>query len=125
MRDTNSTRRDESVAEVNPVMSAYSRRARVFVAIFAATALTLFAILLAAPFRPFVDSFSGDLAFVSARLITALGGKCFQHGAILSSPVADRLGRKPALLATAIGGIIGGLMQAFSYGHLPVFYIGR
>jgi exosortase H (IPTLxxWG-CTERM-specific) len=86
MRDTNSTRRDESVVEVNPVMSAYSRRARVFVAIFAATALTLFAILLAAPFRPLVDSFSGDLAFVSARLITALGGKCFQHGAILSSP---------------------------------------
>jgi exosortase H (IPTLxxWG-CTERM-specific) len=67
-------------------MPAYSTRARTFVAIFAATALTLFAILLATPVRPFVDSFSAHLAFLSARLITALGGRCFQNGAILSNP---------------------------------------
>jgi MFS family permease len=46
-------------------------------------------------------------------------------GALASSPFADRKGRKPALLAVAITGFIGGLMQAFSYGHLSVFYIGR
>jgi MFS family permease len=46
-------------------------------------------------------------------------------GALLSSPFADRKGRKPALLLVAITGFIGGIMQAFSYGHLSVFYIGR
>jgi MFS family permease len=46
-------------------------------------------------------------------------------GAMVSSYFADRWGRKPALLAVAVSGIIGGLMQAFSYGHFPVFYIGR
>jgi exosortase H (IPTLxxWG-CTERM-specific) len=67
-------------------MSAYSTRARTFVAVFVATALILFAILLAAPVRPLVDGFSGHLASLSARLITALGGKCFQQGAMLSNP---------------------------------------
>lgn len=46
-------------------------------------------------------------------------------GALLSSPFADRKGRKPALLLVAITGFIGGIMQAFSYGHLSAFYIGR
>jgi MFS family permease len=46
-------------------------------------------------------------------------------GAMLSSPYADWKGRKPALLAVAITGFIGGVMQAFSYGHFSVFYLGR
>lgn len=46
-------------------------------------------------------------------------------GALISSPFADWKGRKPALLAVAIFGFIGGLMQAFSYGNFPCFYIGR
>ena len=46
-------------------------------------------------------------------------------GAMLSSPLADRKGRKPALFAVAVTGIIGGFMQAFFSGHLSVFYIGR
>lgn len=46
-------------------------------------------------------------------------------GALVCSPFADKKGRKPALLAVAVTGFIGGLMQAFSYGHLPAFYIGR
>lgn len=46
-------------------------------------------------------------------------------GALVASPFADRKGRKPALLIVAITGFVGGIMQAFSYGHLPVFYIGR
>lgn len=46
-------------------------------------------------------------------------------GALLSSPFADKWGRKPGLLAVAITGFIGGLLQAFSYGHLSAFYIGR
>ncbi|KAL1849121.1 hypothetical protein VTK73DRAFT_9963 [Phialemonium thermophilum] len=63
-------------------------------------------------------------ANLSGNLVTTMQAGAV-GGAMLSSPLADRYGRKPALLATAIGGIIGGLMQAFSYGHLPVFYIGR
>jgi len=66
-------------------MVASSKKPRTFIAVFAAAALALFAILLAAPIRPFVDGFSAHLAFVSARLITVCGGKCLQHGAILSS----------------------------------------
>lgn len=46
-------------------------------------------------------------------------------GALVSSPYADRLGRKQALYGVAVTGFIGGLMQAFSYGHFSVFYIGR
>lgn len=46
-------------------------------------------------------------------------------GALVSSPLADRKGRKFSLLAVAVTGIIGGLMQGLSYGHLAVFYIGR
>jgi MFS family permease len=46
-------------------------------------------------------------------------------GAIICSPIADRWGRKPSLLAVAVTGLIGAIMQAFAYGHLPVFYIGR
>lgn len=46
-------------------------------------------------------------------------------GALISSPVADRWGRKPALLAVAVVGFIGGVMQGVAFGHLPVFYIGR
>jgi exosortase H (IPTLxxWG-CTERM-specific) len=67
-------------------MPVHSNRARTFVAVFAVTALALFAILLAAPFRPFVDRFSQHLASLSARVITALGGTCLQRGAILSNP---------------------------------------
>lgn len=63
-------------------------------------------------------------ANLSGNLVTTMQAGAV-GGAILSSPIANRWGRKPALLATAVAGIIGGLMQAFSYGHLPAFYIGR
>lgn len=55
-------------------------------ALFALAALAQFAILLAAPVRPFVDGFSGQLASASARLIGAFGGTCIQRAAILSNP---------------------------------------
>ncbi|HWQ56647.1 MAG TPA: exosortase H [Bryobacteraceae bacterium] len=67
-------------------MAASRNRSRTFVALFAVAALAQFAILLAAPVRPFVDGFSGHLASVSARLIGAFGGTCIQRAAILSNP---------------------------------------
>ncbi|CAH0047364.1 unnamed protein product [Clonostachys solani] len=63
-------------------------------------------------------------ADLSGNLVTTMQAGAVA-GALLSSPIADRKGRKPALIAVAITGFIGGLMQAFSYGHLSVFYIGR
>ncbi|KAM5343755.1 hypothetical protein ACJ41O_012292 [Fusarium nematophilum] len=63
-------------------------------------------------------------ADLSGNLVTTMQAGAVA-GALISSPFADRKGRKPALLAVAITGLIGGLMQAFSYGHLSVFYIGR
>ena len=57
-----------------------------FVTVFAISALTQFAILLAAPVRPFVEGFSGVLASVSAWLIEAFGGACVHQSAVLSNP---------------------------------------
>jgi sugar porter (SP) family MFS transporter len=63
-------------------------------------------------------------ADLSGNLVTTM-----QAGAIGGSRVcsqfADRWGRKPALLAVAVTGFIGGLLQAFAFGHLSCFYIGR
>jgi MFS family permease len=63
-------------------------------------------------------------ADLSGNLVTTMQAGAVL-GALVSSPFADRYGRKPSLLGVAITGFIGGIMQAFSYGHLPVFYIGR
>jgi len=71
-------------------MPALSRlrknKSAAFVLLFALTAMAQFAILLAAPVRPFVDGFSGRLAAVSAWLIGAFGGACVHHAAVLSNP---------------------------------------
>lgn len=63
-------------------------------------------------------------ANLSGNLVTTMQAGAIA-GALVSSPLADRQGRKFSLLAVAVTGIIGGLMQGLSYGHLPVFYIGR
>ena len=61
---------------------------------------------------------------LSGNLVTTM-----QAGAILGSmicsQVADRWGRKAALIAVAITGFIGGILQAFSFGNYACFYIGR
>lgn len=46
-------------------------------------------------------------------------------GALLANPLADKLGRKPALLTVAVVAFIGGILQGVSFGHLSCFYIGR
>lgn len=63
-------------------------------------------------------------ADLSGNLVTTMQAGAVA-GALLSSPYADWKGRKPALLIVAVTGFIGGIMQAVSYGHLSVFYIGR
>jgi exosortase H (IPTLxxWG-CTERM-specific) len=67
-------------------MGASPARPRRFLLIFLLVALAQFAVLLAPPFRPFVDGFSGRLASVSAGLIRIFGGTCVNHAAVLVAP---------------------------------------
>jgi len=46
-------------------------------------------------------------------------------GSLVANPLSDRFGRKPSILVIAVFAFIGGLLQAFSYGSLVCFYIGR
>lgn len=72
----------------------------------------------------FLDKPAAAVANLSGNLVTTMQAGAIA-GAIVCSPFADRWGRKPALLGVAITGFIGGVLQAFSYGHLAAFYIGR
>lgn len=40
-------------------------------------------------------------------------------------PIGDWIGRKRAILIISVFAFIGGILQAFSYGSLVCFYIGR
>jgi len=72
-----------------------------------------------------LDKISGtELANLSANLVTVMQAGAFA-GALLANPLADRLGRKPTLMIVAVFAFIGGFLQAFAYGHLSAFYIGR
>ncbi|KIW47273.1 uncharacterized protein PV06_02856 [Exophiala oligosperma] len=72
-----------------------------------------------------LDALSASAAAnLSGNLVTTMQAGAIA-GALVSSPLAEKKGRKPALLAVAVTGIVGGIMQALSFGHLPVFYIGR
>ena len=62
------------------------RRSWKFLLLFVASALCMFALLLAPPVRPLVDGFSGRLAFAAGWVIRASGGACLQHAAFLSNP---------------------------------------
>jgi len=52
---------------------------------FLAAAL-LFALVMSAPVRPYVDQFTVMLAKISAGLIHAGGGECLRNGAVLAKP---------------------------------------
>ena len=64
------------------------------------------------------------VANLTANIVTTLQCGCFV-GALAAGIVADRLGRKPALLIAASLAIIGTIMQAASLGHIAVLYVGR
>lgn len=81
--------------------------------------------------EPFKEDYGLDdesdkikLANLKANIVTVLQCGCFV-GALAAGYVADKLGRKPALLIAATLAIIGTIMQAASLGHLPVMYVGR
>ncbi|RDW89194.1 hypothetical protein BP6252_01226 [Coleophoma cylindrospora] len=63
-------------------------------------------------------------AALSANIVSTLQAGCF-FGALAAYWVADRFGRKPALLTAALITILGVVFQAASSGHIAVLYIGR
>src|SRR5581483_7868741 len=68
------------------VTSRARSRPTIFFTLFLLTACIEFGILLASPVRPFVNGFSSKLASFSSWLISATGGTCVQHDAVLSNP---------------------------------------
>ena len=64
------------------------------------------------------------LANLTANIVSTLQAGCF-FGALLASPLADRLGRRMALLISAVIVTIGCVFQAAGSGKLAVMYIGR
>lgn len=64
------------------------------------------------------------LADLKANIVTTLQCGCFV-GALSAGIVADKLGRKPALLIAATLAIIGTIMQAAALGHIGALYSGR
>jgi len=63
-------------------------------------------------------------ANLSANLVTTVQAGAFA-GALGALPFAERLGRRKSLLIVAVIAFIGPLLQAFAYGNIACFYIGR
>lgn len=63
-------------------------------------------------------------ADLEANIVTTLQVGCFT-GALAAGYLADRLGRRLALIVAALMAIIGVIFQCAAVGHLPPFFIGR
>ncbi|KAF4308145.1 Sugar/inositol transporter [Botryosphaeria dothidea] len=61
---------------------------------------------------------------LSANIVSTLQAGCFA-ACFVTSWLADKLGRRAALLIAALVAIVGCVMQAAGEGHLAVMYIGR
>lgn len=61
---------------------------------------------------------------LSANLVSVMQAGAIA-GALLANPLADKLGRKPALLTVSVIAFIGGILQGAASGHLACFYVGR
>jgi len=64
------------------------------------------------------------IANLSANIVSTLQAGCF-FGALSSSFVADRWGRRPALMVAAAIAFVGSAMQAAASGSLGAMYAGR
>lgn len=56
--------------------------------------------------------------------MSTLQAGCFA-GSLVASPIADKWGRKPGLITSAVVAFIGIVMQFASNGHLESMYVGR
>lgn len=64
------------------------------------------------------------LANLSANIVSTLQAGCFV-GALGSYPIADKWGRKPSLMLSAVVAFIGIVMQFAANGHIACMYVGR
>ncbi|KAJ5846970.1 hypothetical protein N7534_010639 [Penicillium rubens] len=65
-----------------------------------------------------------DAANLSANIVSTLQAGCF-FGALAASPIAEKWGRRMALMGAAIVSVIGIAMQTAASGHIEAMYIGR
>lgn len=63
-------------------------------------------------------------ADLQANIVSTLQCGCFA-GALIASYIADRLGRRIALLIAAVVVTIGCVFQAAADGHIALMYVGR
>ncbi|KAH0328309.1 general substrate transporter, partial [Aureobasidium melanogenum] len=63
-------------------------------------------------------------ADLQANIVSTLQCGCFA-GALIASYIADRLGRRMALLIAAVVVTIGCAFQAAADGHIALMYVGR
>lgn len=63
-------------------------------------------------------------ADLQANIVSTLQCGCFV-GALSASYVADKLGRRKALLIAGIVVTLGCIMQAAADGHIAAMYVGR
>lgn len=79
---------------------------------------------------PFIEDYNlGDpkspaSANLSANIVSTLQAGCFL-GALLASPLTDRIGRKWCLIGVSVVIMLGVIMQAASSGNLGPMYAGR
>ncbi|RDL35290.1 MFS general substrate transporter [Venustampulla echinocandica] len=66
----------------------------------------------------------GDRANLQSNIVSTLQGGCF-FGSLIAYWVADRFGRKPALLVSSVITILGIIIQCASDGHVEALYVGR
>lgn len=65
-----------------------------------------------------------DLANLQANIVSTLQAGCFA-GAIVAAPLADKLGRRMALLVAGVIVLIGVILQFNAWGYLAPLYVGR
>lgn len=70
------------------------------------------------------ESDSVSTANLTGNIVSTLQAGCFV-GALVASPITDRWGRKPTLLATGLTITAGVIMQAASTAELAPIFIGR
>lgn len=63
-------------------------------------------------------------ADLSANIASTLQAGCF-FGCFFASFVADKWGRKTALIVNGLITVVGCVIQSCSFGSLPSMYVGR
>ncbi|KAF4630318.1 hypothetical protein G7Y89_g7826 [Cudoniella acicularis] len=63
-------------------------------------------------------------ANLQSNIVSTLQGGCF-FGSLIAYWVADKYGRKPALIVASIITIMGIIIQCSSNGHIEALYVGR